>query len=253
MTLASLDAQARAAGVEVVVVSDGAGTPTAAIAHQHRARLVALGERAGANAARNAGTAASTGELLIFIDDDIEAPRGWLQAVLDGARDAPGHDVFGGPIRARLEGGGPRTCGRESAPITTLDLGESDRDVELVWSANMAVRRGALERIGPFDETLLGCGEEEDWLRRYRTAGGRVRYLAAAGVDHRRTHADATVRALARAAYRRGIAARGYDARKGTAPSAACELRTLAGCAWHTVRRCCTNGVVLGAVPLRAS
>ncbi len=53
-----------------------------------------------------------------------------------------------GPIRARLEGGGPRSCGREAAPITTLDLGPADRDVALVWGANMAIRRRALDRVG---------------------------------------------------------------------------------------------------------
>ena len=57
--------------------------------------------------------------------------------------------MFGGPIRAALEGGGPRSCGRESPPITTLDLGGADRDVPLVWGANMALRRRAVERAGP--------------------------------------------------------------------------------------------------------
>ena len=94
------------------------------------------------------------------------------------SRAAPDHDVFGGPIRARLEGGGPRACGREPAPITTLDLGPDDRDVAFVWSANMAVRRRALERIGPFDETIFVRGDEEDWQRRYAASGGRIRYLA---------------------------------------------------------------------------
>ena len=47
----------------------------------------------------------------------------------------------------------------------------------------MAVRRRALETVGEFDDALLGCGEEEDWLRRYGANGGRVRYLAAAGAS----------------------------------------------------------------------
>jgi hypothetical protein len=35
--------------------------------------------------------------------------------------------------------------------------------------------------------------------------------------------------------------------RKGTAPAIRGELRVLAGCVWHTVRRRCANGVVMGA------
>jgi len=247
VTLASVVSQAEEAGAEVLVVSDGDEPAARAVAARRGARLIPVSGHSGANAARNAGVAAAQGDLVVFIDDDIEAPPGWLQAYLAGARGVPGCDVFGGPIRARLEGGGPRACGREPPPITSLDCGREDRDVRLVWSANMAVRRSALERIGPFDEALAGSGEEEDWQRRYAARGGGVRYLARAGVDHRRTAADSSLRSLSRTAYGRGRAAWRYDAFKGAAPGLAAELRTLAGCAWHIVRRRCLNGVVMFA------
>lgn len=246
VTLASVAPQA-AAGAEVIVVNDGGSPASARIGERHGARVLTLPPPGGANAARNAGIDAAASDLIVLIDDDVRAPDGWLQAMLAGARAAPEHDVFGGPIRARLEGGGPRSCGRESAPITTLDLGPVDCDVELVWSANMAIRRRAIERIGRFDETLRGRGEEEDWERRYRAAGGVIRYVAAAGLDHRRTAEDATLVRLTRSGYAHGRNARRYDVRKRTPPPAAAELRTLAGCLWHIVRRRCAGGVVLAA------
>ena len=98
---------------------------------------------------------------------------------------------------------------------------------------------------GRFDETWHGPGDEEEWERRYTAAGGVVRYLAAAGLDHRRTAEDATIARLSRAAYRQGRASRHYDVHKGTAPSLAGELRTLAGCQWHVIRRRCPRGIVL--------
>ena len=247
VALASVVPQAASEGAEVLVVTDGDDPATAAAVSRHGARLVRLPDGAGANAKRNAGAAESRGELIVFIDDDIEAPAGWLHALLAGVAGAQEYDVFGGPIRARLEGGGPRACGREAAPITTLDLGREDSDAELVWGANMAVRRRALDLVGPFDPALDGCGEEEDWQHRYRARGGRTRYLAAAAVDHRRAGTDAQVRSLARAAYHRGRSARRYDVSKGGAPGIAAELRTLAGCVWHVVRRRCLNGAVMGA------
>jgi glycosyltransferase involved in cell wall biosynthesis len=247
VALSSVIPQATRAGVEVLVVNDGDDLPTAAVAAQHNVGIVALERPSGVSAGRNAGAAASRGELIVLIDDDINAPPGWLDAFLSGAASYPSHGVFGGPIRAVLEGGGPRACGRESAPITSLDLGPQDLDTELVWGSNMAIRRHAFEAVGPFDETLLGCGDEEDWLGRYRADGGRVRYLAGAGLEHRRVAADATVRALARSAYGRGRAARRYDVHRGEAPATAAELRTLAGCGWHILRRRCANGVVLAA------
>lgn len=229
------------------MVNDGGDPATDAVAERHGARVIAAPSPGGLNAARNAGIGAARSDLVILIDDDICAPPGWLGALLAGAAAAPEVDVFGGPIRARLEGGGPRSCGRESAPITTLDLGSTDRDVPLVWGANMALRRRALERVGGFDEAWRGPGDEEEWERRYTTAGGVVRYLAAAGLEHRRTAADATVASLSRAAYHQGRAARRYDVRKGTAPSLAGELRTLLGCQWHVVRRRCAGGIVMAA------
>jgi len=245
IALATVVPQVRAAGAEVIVVNDGQDPDTDAVARRHGAHVIAPPPPGGLNAARNAGIDAAGAELVVLIDDDIAAPAGWLDAMLAGATSAPEVDVFGGPIRAALEGGGPRSCGRESAPITTLDLGTADRDVPLVWGANMALRRRALERAGRFDERWHGPGDEEDWERRYTAAGGVVRYLAGAGLDHRRTAEDATIACLSRAAYRQGRASRRFDVRKGAAPSLAGELRTLAGCHWHVVRRRCPRGIVL--------
>jgi GT2 family glycosyltransferase len=111
----------------------------------------------------------------------------------------------------------------------------------------MAIRRRALERVGGFDEAMRGRGDEEEWERRYKEAGGRIRYVAAAGLDHRRSAADSTLRRLSRAAYGHGRAGRRYDVRKGEAPSLAAEARTLLGCVWHIFRRRCANGIVLTA------
>jgi GT2 family glycosyltransferase len=246
VTLASVMPQAQAYGAEVIVVSDGPDQPTAALAACHGARLVTLPAQRGLNAARNAGIEAAGGDLIVFIDQDVDAPAGWLQALIDGARENPDHEVFGGPIRARLEGG-PRGCGREPPPITTLDAGPQDRDVALVWGANMAIRRSAFERLGVFDEALHGRGNEEDWEFRYTAGAGRIRYLAKAGLDHRRAASDARLRALARHAYGQGREARRHDVRTGKPRAIRMELRTLAGCAWHTVRRRCAYGIVMGA------
>lgn len=246
VTLASVVPQAAQAGAELLVVDDGRDATTVRVAARHGVKVLSTGGGRGANAARNAGVAATTGDPVVFIDDDIHAPEGWLRALLDGAAETPDADVFGGPITAEIEHG-PRSCGREGAPITTLDLGSEDRDAELVWSANMAIRRRALERVGPFDETIRGRGEEEDWERRHAALGGRIRYVAGAGVVHRRAGADARLPALARSAYALGRTARRYDIQKGTAPTLRAELRVLAGCAGHAIRRRCPNMIAVGA------
>jgi glycosyltransferase involved in cell wall biosynthesis len=247
VALASIAPQAGEAGAEVLVVVDGADPASGAIAERHGARSTAHDAPRGLNAARNTGAAATEGDLVVFVDDDVEAPAGWLRALLEAAEAEPGAEAFGGPIRARLEGCRVPMCGRDASPITALDLGTEDRDAERVWGANMAIRRAALERVGPFDEGLDLYGDEEEWQARLRAGGGRIRYVAAAGLDHRRARPDTTLRALARAANTRGRNSRRFDARRGDPPTRMRELRVLAGCVWHTARRRCGNGLVMAA------
>jgi GT2 family glycosyltransferase len=250
VALSSIAAGAAQAGAEVLVVDD-AGPSEAAreLTERSGAHYRPHARPLGLNVARNTGVQSSHGELVVFLDDDVRASPGWLRALLRAARENPQVDVFTGPIRACLEGRAPRSCGRESAPITTLELGERDADVHFAWGANMAIRRSALERVGPFDVSLEHGGDEQEWQERLRaqTPGARVLYVAGAAVEHRRVGADARLRALCRGAYARGRAARRFDVRRGAAPALHAELLTLAGCVGHVVRRRCPAGLTMVA------
>ena len=250
VALASIAPQAQAARAQVLVIDDAG--PSAAVrelAERHGAIYAPHPEPLGLNAARNTGIERSEGELLVFVDDDIRACPGWLEALLAAAAEQPDVEVFAGPIVARLEGPAPRSCGGESAPITTLELGPRDLDCDYAWGANMTIRRDALRRFGPFDATLEVGGDEQEWQERMRAQdpGARVRYVAAAGVEHRRVGEDARLSALCRAALGRGGAARRFDVRRGRAPRLARELATLAGCCGHVLRRRCPAGLTMVA------
>ena len=247
VALRSLSAQEAGVQVEVLVADDSSTDGSAEVAERAGARYLRLDEPGGPNAVRNAAVEAARADLIAFVDDDVETPPGWLAAMLAGARRHPDADALGGPIRARFDGPAPRACGRELPPITTLDLGPEDREADLVWSANMLVRRSAFERAGLFDATLPTGGDEEEWVVRLRAAGGKVVYVADAALDHRRADDDARLRALMRSAYHRGRNLRAYDRRRDVAPSLRRELRVLAGCGWHTVRRACPQGLIMGA------
>ena len=187
-----------------------------------------------------------TRELLVFTDDDVAVWDGWLAALLGAAADLPDEvGVLTGPIRARVEDHRFPVCGRESGPVTEQDFGAADVDAPHAWGANLAIRRSALERVGRFDPALSGGGDEEEWERRWLASGGRIRSIAAAGVDHRRAGrrraaALALPRGPRRAAARR---ARTTSAR-GAAPPVAAELRTLLRCALHGPLRRCFMGPV---------
>ena len=247
--LASIMSQAASAGAEVVVVDDGPSSGARAAAERHGARYVAHRSSRGLNAARNTGLdAAGAVDLLCFVDDDIEAEAGWLRALMSAAETCPPEvGVLTGPIRARFEDHRLRLCGREGPPITAMDLGPHDVDAHYAWGANLCVRADAFARAGRFDESRPLYGDEQEWQDRLRAAGGRVRYVAAAGVVHRRAGDDARLRSLSRAAFQRGRASRDYDAFRGRAPGIARELRVLGGCLVHTARFACANGIVMVA------
>jgi GT2 family glycosyltransferase len=248
VALASICPQANEHGAEVVVIDDGPDAATRAAAMRHGARYVPHDAPRGINAARNTAIDVTGAPLLAYVDDDVEADAGWLAALLRAADGLPADvGVLTGPVRPRIEGHRYRSCGREGPPITFLDLGSEDVDTTRGWGANFAVRRSAIEAVGRFDERLVNGGDEEEWQARWLALGGRIRYVAAAGVVHRRAGDDARLRALARGAFHRGRAARRFDEQNGTAPPLAAEARVLAGCVVHGPRHRCFNGVTMTA------
>jgi GT2 family glycosyltransferase len=277
VALTSIVPQADDAGAEVLVIDDAGSSPeTRALVERLGARYEPHPGPLGLNVARNTGVDRSTGELVVFADDDVRVRPGWLQALLDSARRHQDVDVFTGPIEPRLEGRGGwarHSCGREGAPITSLDLGPRDTDTRYAWGANMTIRRAALARVGPFEVALEHAGDEQEWQDRLRAATpeARVLYVAAAALEHRRAGPDAHLRSLARAAYSRGRASRRFDSfhgrtdgriggqmvgsmggrtdgrAGGRAPHPLRELLTLVGCFGHVLRRRCPAGLVMVA------
>jgi GT2 family glycosyltransferase len=248
VALRSVCPQAVEHGVEVLVVDDGPDERTRAVAARHGARYIAHDGPRGLNAARNTAIDANDAALIAFIDDDVAVRPGWLAALLRAHEECPPDvGVLTGPIHPRIEGHRFPMCGREGPPITFLDLGPADTDARFGWGANMAVRRSAIEEVGRFDEDLPIGGDEQEWQERLAAAGGRVRYVAAAALDHRRAGDDARVRSLARAAFHRGRAARRFDTLRGVAPPLRAELVVLAGSALHGPRYRCAAGVTMTA------
>jgi GT2 family glycosyltransferase len=249
VALASIVPQAVEHGAEVVVVDDGPSADTRAAAQRHGARYVAHDASRGPNAARNTGIEQADADLLVLVDDDIEARPGWLAALLAAhATLDPTYGVLAGRIEARFEDHPLRSCGRHEPPITFLDLGPADTDADLGWSANMAVRRTWIERVGPFDPAQHQYGDETEWELRMKAAGGRVRYVAGAMVNHRRAGDDARLDRLLRAAYATGRAFRRFEVtHQGPATTLERELYWLARVLAHVPVRRCTEGLVLAA------
>jgi len=163
---------------ELVVADDGSTDDTADVlarfASDQRIRCVA-GAHAERAAARNRGIAASTGELVAFLDaDDTWHPEKLARqvAVLAAAPEAGACYAV-----ARFVDGAGRPLDVRKPPhaLSGLIFSRLVRG-NFIILASMMVRRRSLEAVGVFDATLpvFGCEDWDLWLRlarRYAIVG----------------------------------------------------------------------------------
>lgn len=249
--LASLVDQDFPAGrYEIVVVDDGSVDETPNVvslipSRTDRAQVrYVRREGRGLNAARNAGLREAVGDPVVFVDDDVLAPRSWLTAMADGTLRHPEAACFGGPVHLRLEGKPPRLCDRDPLGESELELGDAERCVDLVIGANFCVRRVAVEMVGLFNESLPTYGDETEWEMRLTRAGGEIVYLPQAWLWHRRTAEDLKVFRLLGSRFRKGIANVAFARAIGESMSITTELRSMPRLLAHAVRRGCVGGLL---------
>ena len=126
----------------------------------HRIRYL-LEPEPGLLSGRHRGALESDGEILVFLDDDIEATAGYLHAILDAFKD-PAVQLVGGPNLPRYESEPPAWMesfwsttpygGRMCGFLSLLDLGGNAIEIHpnYIWGLNFAIRRRALFDLGGF-------------------------------------------------------------------------------------------------------
>ena len=189
---------------ELVVVDNGSTDDTAAIAGRKPARgsfriTVVREPRPGLSCARNAGIRQATGEIIAFTDDDCQAQADWITSLVRAFGLYPDVDsVFG-----RVEATSGADAGRTVAVKTETrgrDYRYPDMPGRIGHGNNMAFRRQALEKAGPFDEALgaggpLRAAEDLDMAYRILRGGGQVRYEPSCVILHAPRETEAQVRA----------------------------------------------------------
>ena len=176
---------------EVILVADGCTDNTAGLATAEWPMPVRVLEQshAGPAAARNRGAVEAVGDLLVFLDDDIEVLPGFVAAHV-AAHVAP--DIVAiGYLPTKLQGRRDLFTGMLRAWWEAMfermrDPGHRFTYADLL-SGNFSVSRQLFERTGGFDEKLH-CHEDYELGYRLIAAGARFQFVpAAAGWHHEHT------------------------------------------------------------------
>lgn len=208
---------------EVLIVDNNSSDNTPLVAEKFAGHLPIryfFEEKQGLSYARNRALKECKGELLVFTDDDMLMPKGWLNAYKTAAASYPGAGYFGGRILPHWPHGRPGWIKDESMPMIGgllgfYDLGETTRpyaEGEMhPFGANFALRRILFQRLAPFrtdlgvSGTIPGRGEEADYFCRAREHGAAGVYVGEALCLHRVQSEHLGLRFLYRFGIQKGI------------------------------------------------
>ena len=176
--------------VEIILVDDGSSDDTSAIAKRHPSVLLIQVEHGGLSAARNAGLAHATGEIVAYTDADVCVEPEWLTYLVEpffspgiagagGPNVVPPNDPWIAQCVARAPGGPSHVL---------LD----DRIAEHVPGCNMAFRRDVLLSLDGFNPIFVKAGDDVDLCWRLQAQGWKLGFAPCALVWH---HHRSSVRA----------------------------------------------------------
>jgi glycosyltransferase involved in cell wall biosynthesis len=176
--------------VELLVVDNGSSDHTRQIvefAVMPKMALRYLHEpRTGLCFARNTGLAAALGEVIIFTDDDVRVPKGWIrqmtEPIFNGQTDAVRGTVMLAPHLER-----PWIQGIYRTMLAVVEAQTNESDDSIV-GANMAFGRHVLAKVPEFDVELgpgaSGLADDTTFGILLRKAGFRIMQTTGDAVVH---------------------------------------------------------------------
>ena len=176
---------------EAIVVVDGSTDGTAEAVAEHVApfalRRVVLTQTGLGAAARNAGARAAAGEVLLFLDDDMEPTPDLVATHLERHRSEPMLGVVGSVPIVVAADAPPVVRYRAAGFARKLERLASRRDRLIfndVYAGNFSVRRDTFFTAEGYDETFRAYGHEDyEFALRLERLGGRLVFDHAARAD----------------------------------------------------------------------
>jgi glycosyltransferase involved in cell wall biosynthesis len=163
---------------EVIVVDNASTDDTGEIVGRYPGAILVREPRKGITFARQAGLAASRGDLIANVDADTMLPPGWLATVYEEFAKDTRLVCLSGPF---IYCDAPRWVQVGTRLFYAAAFGSYlvtrfiFRSGSMAQGGNFVCRRSALEAIGGFDTTIDFYGEDTDVARRLSRVG-RVKF-----------------------------------------------------------------------------
>ena len=181
-----------ASDFEAVIVADGCSDDTVARTRAEPLpfRLTVLEQNPGrgAAAARNFGAQHAKGELIVFLDDDIEPSRGLLS---EHWREYKRYEeptvVIGPPLPVRTANPGLHNIaawGWWERQFAMMRAPGHRYTYDNVFSGNLSVPRSLFLEVGGFDVEFNSCRDDSEFGLRAMRHGARVTFASAATAWH---------------------------------------------------------------------
>ena len=132
----------------------------------------------GAGPARNAGVAASRGQVLAFLDSDCVPEPDWIA---EGIAVLERFDFIGGRVKTFVRDPSAPNGVEAFELVFNFNFRRYIEKVGFTGTGNMFVPRAVFDRVGGFRS---GVSEDVDWCFRARALGYRLGYAERAVVSH---------------------------------------------------------------------
>jgi GT2 family glycosyltransferase len=185
--------------VEVVVVDNcSTENPEAAIKAQYpNTRVIVCDKNLGFAGGNNIGIKHSKGDYLLFLNNDTEVDRGFLEPLVALFENNPQAGAASSKILYYNSGGiiqyagstllNPYTARNRALGWMEKDNGQYDqlRETHLAHGCAMMVPRRVIEKVGVMPELFFLYYEEIDWCESIKRAGFKIYFVPASRVFHK--------------------------------------------------------------------
>jgi len=168
---------------EIIVVSDGESDGSWRVAEEFGAKVIRLKESKGPARARNIGANAATGDIVFFVDADVEILPDTVEGVARSFAKDPALTALIGSYDDAP--GAPNFLSQYKNLFHHYTHQTASLDASTFWGACGAMRRTAFQAVGGFDENYRKpCIEDIELGYRLKQAGHTIHLRKDIQVKH---------------------------------------------------------------------